>query len=97
MAASPSRAIYCLVEKFELIMSKLEELMPSYVTFERRVWIRQLFDELDADGGGELDTEELKMLLDYIGKKFMGFTLSEEHANAILDVVDSDQVSHSQP
>ena len=30
------------------------------------------------------------MLLDYISKKFMGFTLSDEHVSAILDVVDND-------
>ena len=46
------------MEKFELILKNLEKLMPSYVTFERRVWIRQLFDEIDADGGGERVTGE---------------------------------------
>lgn len=50
------------------------------------MWIRDLFDELDADGGGELDTEELKLLLNYIGKKFMGFQLTDDHANEILKV-----------
>lgn len=50
------------------------------------MWIRDLFDELDADGGGELDTEELKLLLNYIGKKFMGFQLMDDHASEILKV-----------
>ena len=36
----------------QVIMLKLEELMPDYVNYERKVWIRQLFDELDADHGG---------------------------------------------
>ena len=60
--------------------------MPDYVTFERKLLVRELFDELDADGGGELDTEELKLLLGYIGKKFMGFTLTDEHVIEILKV-----------
>ena len=33
-----------------------------------------------------MDTEELKLLLGYIGKKFMGFTLSDEHCIEILKV-----------
>ena len=26
------------------------------------MWIRELFDELDADGGGSLDTDELRQV-----------------------------------
>ena len=38
--------------------------------------------------------DELKLLLNYIAKKFMGFELSDAHANEILNVVDNDQVRH---
>ena len=40
---------------------------PHHPTPERVGWIRELFEELDADGGGALDTDELKTVLKVSG------------------------------
>ena len=50
-------------KKLKMVMENGQKTMPEYMTHERTIWIRDLFDALDADGGGALDMNEFQMLL----------------------------------
>ena len=54
--------------RVQAIIKNGKETMPDYMTHQRVLWIRSLFDYCDADGEGSLDSDELKNIMGVIAK-----------------------------
>lgn len=78
-------------EKLEIVLPRVKALLPDFFRSPDRIErIKDVFDTMDAEGGGTLDVLEMSFFFAYTFYKIFGVMLNSSDREKLFHIMDSD-------